>query len=170
MAAFGTVARPYAKAIFEIATAEKTLAAWSNGSYLARPAMRAAERANFLQSILEGAPDAQVFESAAGKNLLRLLSENNRLGALPEIAAQFDKLKAQAENKVKVTLVAATQVDGEQAAKVTAALQRKLGREVELTLEVDPKLLGGAVVRAEDMVIDGSVRSRLQRLAGSLID
>jgi len=184
MADFGTVARPYAKAIFEIATAENALADWSDAlrtaaavigdeqasRYLARPAMRAAERAEFLESMLDGTPGAQKFASAAGKNLLGLLCENNRLNVLAEIAAQFDKLKADAENKIKVTLIAATAVDSEQVAKVAAALQRKLGREVELALEVDPRLLGGAVVRAEDMVIDGSVRSRLQRLAGSLID
>ena len=89
---------------------------------------------------------------------------------LGEISEQFDALKAQAENKVKVTLVSATPVDTQVAEQVTQALQKRLGRSVELTLEVDEKILGGAIIRAEDMVIDGSVRTRLQRLAEALVD
>ena len=182
MADFSTVARPYAKAVFEIATQAGELAAWSEAlgnaallvsdaaarRHLARPDLRSAERAAFLRSVLEAVPGGGIFASATGKNLLALLSENQRLQALPEIAAEFDRLKARAENKVKVTLVSATEVDAAQADKVAAALQRKLGRSVELEIEINPSLLGGAVVRADDMVIDGSVRSRLQRLAGSL--
>ena len=88
---------------------------------------------------------------------------------MPEIAAQFDALKAQSENKVKVTLTSATQVDAALAEQVTKALTQRLGRAVELTLEVDASLLGGAIIRADDMVIDGSVRTRLQRLTESLV-
>lgn len=181
MADFSTVARPYAKAVFEIANQAGELPAWSEAlssaaavvsdavaaQYLARPELRAAERATFVASILATADG--VFGSAAGKNLLALLAENGRLMALPEIALRFDELKARAENKVKVTLTAASEIDTAQADRVAAALQAKLGRAVELDVEIDPALIGGAVVRADDMVIDGSVKSRLQRLAGSLI-
>ena len=97
-------------------------------------------------------------------------TENDRLQALPDIAAEFDRLKTRAENKIKVTLVSASEVDTAQAQTVTRALEKTLGRQVDLALEVDPTLLGGAVVRAEDMVIDGSVRSRLRRLAETLVD
>ena len=92
------------------------------------------------------------------------------MGVLGEIAAQYDQLKTQAENKIKVTLVSADAVDKAIAERVAKALEHKLGRKVELALEVDASLLGGAIVRAEDQVIDGSVRSRLQRLAESLAD
>ena len=184
MADFSTVARPYAKAVFDIARDANALGAWAQGlaaaaavmrddgarRYLARPDMRAAERAEFLSTVLGDLPDAAVLASEQGRNLLRLLSENDRLEALPEIAAQFEELKTQAENKVKVTLVSAAAVDEQLAAKVAAALEGRLGRAVELELEVDPALLGGAVIRAEDMVIDGSVKSRLRRLAGALVD
>ncbi len=88
---------------------------------------------------------------------------------LPEIAAQFDALKAEAENKVKATLVSATAVDAAVAERVKQALKKRLGREVELSLEVDPSLIGGAIVRAEDMVIDGSVRTRLEQLARAMV-
>ena len=97
------------------------------------------------------------------------MSENDRLTALPEIAAQFDALKAEAENKVKVTVTAATQVDGAIAEQIKKALQQKLGRAVELTLAVDASLIGGAIIQADDMVIDGSVRTRLQRLAEKIV-
>ena len=116
-----------------------------------------------------GLKGADVFETTQGKALLALLAENGRLTVLPEIAAQFDSLKAQAENKVKVKLISATAVDPKIAAQVTQALTKRLGREVELELEVDATLIGGAIIRAEDMVIDGSVRARLEQLAHSLI-
>lgn len=183
MADFGTLARPYAKALFAIAREGNALAAWSEAlscaaavvgdgaarAYLAQPALKSADRAAFLQAILADTPAKGVFGSDAGRNLLAILSENGRLPALPEIAAQFDKLKSLAENKVRVQLVSATEVDAAQVDKIAQALQRRLGRTVEVEVEIDPTLVGGAVVRADDRVIDGSVRSRLQRLAGALI-
>jgi F-type H+-transporting ATPase subunit delta len=102
--------------------------------------------------------------------LISLLAENDRFGALGEIAKQFETLKAEQENKVRVRLVAAVPVDADQAGKIASALSKKLGRQVELELEVDDTLIGGAVVRAEDMVIDDSLRTRLQRLASALTD
>ena len=89
--------------------------------------------------------------------------------ALPEIAAQFDALKAEAENKVKVTVTSATAVDGALAEQIKKALEQKLGRTVELTLTVDASLIGGAIIQADDRVIDGSVRTRLQRLTETLV-
>jgi F-type H+-transporting ATPase subunit delta len=183
VADFSTVARPYAKAVFAIARAREELGAWSDALHaaaavvsdagakdvLARPAMRAQQRADLVRSILAGTAVAGVFDSEYGRNLLAILAENGRLAALPEVAAQFDKLKALAENKIEVTLVSASKADAAQVEKIAQALQRRLGRAVELAVEVDPALVGGAIVRADDMVIDGSVRSRLQRLAGSLI-
>jgi len=184
MADFGTVARPYAKALFDIASRAGELAEWSQSlgaaadvvadaaakSFLARPELRPEQRAEFLMDICTSVDHTKIMNSPAGKNFLRLLAENDRLTALAEISARFDQLKIQAENKVNVTLVSATEVDESVSAKIASALEKKLGRSVELELEVDPSLLGGAIVRAEDRVIDGSVRSRLQQLADTLID
>lgn len=184
MADHSTVARPYAKALFEAATAAGDLAGWSAAlaaaagvagdatahTYLGRPGLDAAARADFVGKICAGVEGAALLGSQVGRNLLRLLAENDRLAALPEISAQFDRLKTHAENKVKVKLTSASTVDEAQAARIAGALQKTLGRQVELELEVDPTLLGGAIVRAEDRVIDGSVRSRLTRLAETLID
>ena len=184
MADYSTVARPYAKALFETASQTQNLAGWSAAlnaaatvvadesvrRHLARPELDAEARAQFVSSLCDGIADAKLLGAGTGRSLVQLLSANDRLMALPEIAARFDRLKAQAESTVKATLIAATAVDAAQAARVVQALERKLGRKVELELEVDPSLLGGAIVRAEDMVIDGSVRSRLRRLAETLID
>ena len=183
MADFSTVARPYAKALFDLAGAERKLAAWSEAlgaaaavlrdpnakRVLANPSLDESQRAAFVAAVAGAVKGGELLGSEHGRNLLQLLAENDRLTALPEIAAQFDALKAQAENKVKVTLTSATPVDEQLAQQVTKALTQRFGRAVELTLEVDASLLGGAIIRADDMVIDGSVRARLQRLAESLV-
>ena len=183
MADSSTVARPYAKALFDLANGERKLPEWSAAlgaaaavladanakRALANPAFDDGARAGLVGSIAGAIKGGELLTSAAGKNLLLLLSENNRLTALPEIAAQFDALKADAENKVKVTMTAATTVDAAIAGEIKKALQQKLGRAVELTLAVDASLIGGAIIQADDMVIDGSVRTRLQRLTEKLV-
>jgi F-type H+-transporting ATPase subunit delta len=136
---------------------------------LGNPELDQAKRADFIRAVSVGLKGADLLETTQGKALLALLAENDRLAVLPEIAAQFDALKAEAENKIKAKLVSATAVDAAVAARVKQALEKRLGREVELTLEVDPSLIGGAIVRAEDMVIDGSVRTRLEQLARAMV-
>lgn len=180
----GAVARPYARAIFDLANAAGQLDAWSKGlaaaaavtgdkgarEYLGRPGLGVAKRSEFVGTLAKALPGGDVLGTKEGQNLLSLLAENDRLGALAEISKQFDALKAAQENKVRVRLVAAAPVDAAQAEKISGALGKKLGRKVELELEVDAALIGGAVVRAEDMVIDDSLKTRLERLASALID
>lgn len=184
MSDYGTVARPYAKALFDIAQGSGQLDAWSSAlnaaaevvgdseakQVLSNPRLDAADRAEFIGDICSRVEDAVILAKPEGRNLLRLLAENDRLPVLGEIAAQYDQLKAKAENKIKVTLVSANAVDEALAGRMAKALEHKLGRKVELALEVDSSLLGGAILRAEDRVIDGSVKSRLQRLAETLAD
>lgn len=184
MADFGTIARPYARAVFDIALASGALDAWSKGlaaagavaddksarQFLGRPELGPGEISGFMESVLASIGEAAIFQTPEGKNLLALLAENDRLGALAEISAQFDQLKADQENRVAVTLVSASAVDAAQAEKISGALSRKLGRTVDLTLELDPSLIGGAVIRAKDMVIDDSLKTRLTRLASTLAD
>ena len=184
MADFGTVARPYAKAVFELALDAGELAAWSEAlaaaaavagnrearDYLHRPQFGTGQRIDFVGSLAGALPGGSKLASQEGRNLLAILAENDRLDALGEISRQFDALKAEQENKVRATLVAATAVDAGTATKIAGALGKKLGRAVELELEVDPSLVGGAIVRAEDMVIDDSIRARLTRLTSSLLD
>ena len=184
MADYGAAARPYARAIFEIASQFEDLSGWSDAlaaaaavvtepgarEYLGRPGLSAGDRAAFVWQIANGIEGSSRLVTPEGKNLLNLLAENDRLAALPEIAAQFETLKTQAERKIKVTLVSAAPVEPGVAESLSRSLEKRFGRSVDLELEVDSSLLGGAVIRAEDMVIDGSVRNRLQRLADRLTD
>lgn len=184
MADFSTIARPYARALLEVARAADDLAGWSNAlsaaaavlehararAMIADPRVGPAERARFIATVCADLPGASLLGSGQGLNLLLLLAENDRLQALPAIAEQYEQLRARAENRVNVTLVSATAVDAELAASVTKSLEHRLGHKVQLELEVDPGLIGGAIIRAEDMVIDGSVKSRLQRLADALVE
>jgi F-type H+-transporting ATPase subunit delta len=101
-------------------------------------------------------------------NLLKLLAENGRLSVLPEIAELFDKFKADVENSVDVVLTAATPVDPVQREKIIAALKRRFGREVNLHFQLDENLIGGARLQADDLVIDGSVRTGLEKLSSAL--
>ena len=183
MADLSTVARPYAKALFDLAHSEKKLPQWSAAlsaaaavvgdanakRALANPAFADEQRAALVGSIAGAIKGGELLATPAGSNFLRIVAENGRLTVLPEIAAQFDALKADAENKVSVKVTAATAVDGALAEQIKKALEMKLGRAVELTLAVDPSLIGGAVIQADDMVIDGSVRTRLQRLTEKLV-
>jgi F-type H+-transporting ATPase subunit delta len=179
-----TLARPYAQALFDTARESGALAQWSaalNGlaqvardagahRYLANPGLTDAERVAFLVSVLAGAvDDGGVLASQPGQNFLRLAAENDRLDVLVEIAERFDILKAQAERTIQVSIVTATPIDAELAQRIGQSLEKRLGRGVELNLSVDPDLIGGAVIRAEDQVIDGSVRSRLQSLSQALV-
>lgn len=179
----GSVARPYARALFALAKEAGALEAWSAGltaaagvaadkeahDLLGSPALDDAERLTFLESVLGGVPEAAVLASDQGRALLKLLVENGRLEALADIADAFEELKAQAENRVTVKVIAASDVEPDVAAKLRAALERRFGRTVELELEVDAAIIGGAIIQAEDRVIDGSVRARLKRLTEALV-
>jgi F-type H+-transporting ATPase subunit delta len=183
MADVSTVARPYAKALFDLANGERKLPEWSAAlgaaaavvanadakRVLANPRLDDESRAALVGDTAGAVKGGELLKTPEGKNVLRVLAENDRLTVLPEIAAQFDALKAEAENKVNVTVTAATAVDPSIAEQIKNALQQKLKRKVELTLAVDASLIGGAIIQADDMVIDGSVRTRLQRLTEKLV-
>ena len=103
------------------------------------------------------------------QNFVRLLATNKRLEVLPQIAAQYEVLRAQYENELDVQVTSAVPLSGEQQSKLAAAHSRsRFRRDVRLATTVDAKLLGGAVIRAGDLVIDGSIKGRLQRLASEL--
>jgi F-type H+-transporting ATPase subunit delta len=166
-----TTARPYAKAIFALARKHDSLGATSTGlqraatvvvdpavhDMLGSPHVTAAQLATLVNDI------AGLDEN--GRNFVSLLAQNHRLGFLPEITALFEQMKAEVENAVDVEVHAATQPTSDQLARFADALQKKLGRQVRLHTKVDSSLLGGAVLKAGDLVIDGSLKGRLERLA-----
>ena len=100
-----------------------------------------------------------------GNNLMKLLLENGRVNVLPEIAEQFEVLKAQIENSVDVVVTSASELSAEQQKAMAEALEKRLGRSINLETEIDENLIGGAVIKAGDVVIDGSLRARLDGLA-----
>ncbi len=107
--------------------------------------------------------------SQHGTNFLKLLLENGRVAVLPEIAEHFDALKAEVENSVDAVVTSAAPLSKEQEQDIASSLKKRLGREVRLSTEIDENLIGGAVIRAGDVVIDGSLRARLEGLANALI-
>ncbi len=176
MAEIQTLARPYAEAVFELAKARNQLENWSGMlALIAAVAAEAnmtrlahdprVERARFLALFLDVC-DKQLDD--AGANFVHLLVDNRRLALLPEILTQFEALKAEAEARIEATVVSAFALDTGQLRHIGAALTRRLGREVNLSAQVDKALVGGIVIRAGDLVIDGSVRGRLQELAAQL--
>ena len=126
------------------------------------PKVTDAQLADLLADVAGGELPAQ------GRNFIRLLAENKRLPFLPEIAQIFDQLKAEAERVVDVTITSAAPMGEGEAAQLATALERRFNRKVRMQTDVDPSLIGGAVVRAGDLTIDGSVKARLERLAHDL--
>jgi len=104
----------------------------------------------------------------AQRNFLALLAHNQRLTLLPEIAARYELLRADAENVANVQVLSARELTSEQSGKLKAALERRLGRTVRLHAQVDAALLGGAIVHYGDYVVDGSLRGRVERLAAAM--
>ncbi len=176
MAEASTIARPYAQAAFEVAQESKALEAWSQSlgfvaAVVSDPQMKA------LVGNPNIAPEqlAEVLFAICGKqlnkeqtNFIRLLIENDRLALMPEIVERFEVLRAEAEKVVNVELVSAVAVDKAIAQKIATALKERLGRKVNLSTSIDESIIGGAIIRAGDFVIDGSVAGQLERLASEI--
>jgi len=176
MAEKTTIARPYAKAVFDLAQGEGKLGEWSetlkqlsaiaaNADFAAlasNPAVNAVKVTELLISVTGGKL------VAGGDNLVKLLVENKRLKMLPEIAEMFEILRADAEKTIEAEVVSAFEVGTAEQEKIKSALKNRLGREVTLSCKIDQSLIGGAIVRAGDMVIDGSVSGQLKSLASAM--
>ena len=177
-----TLARPYAKAVFGLAQQAGDFAGWSDAlakvtavvsnpaiaGLLNSPQLSAAELATTVNDVV-----AKLGDSAAGDklgNFVKLLAENRRLGLSADIAAQYEVLRNEAENTVEAQVFAATQPTDAQLESLKAGLQKKLGRDVNMTVTVDESLLGGALIKAGDLVIDGTVKTKLARLGSSLVN
>lgn len=171
-----TLARPYVQAVFVQAKADKALDAWSRrltraAELILHPEVRDAmtsprvtrqQAADLFIDLLGDLLDE------AGRNFIRLLVENDRVELLPEIAELFAIRRAEAEGTIEAEVATAFELSADQQARLREALGKRLERKVTLTCRVDPQLLGGAVVRAGDLVIDGSALGRLNRLANEL--
>jgi len=175
MAEKATIARPYARAAFEYAYEHQALAAWSQllgiGAEVAtapgaeplfgNPRVQFDELVELIVGVAT-AGGAKV--DADARNFIAVLAHGHRLGYLPEIATQFEARRAEVENTMDVEVTTAMALNDAQRASLAAALAKRFGRTVRLAEQVDAALVGGAIVRAGDLVIDGSLQGRLARL------
>lgn len=177
MAELITLARPYAKAAFERAREADALAQWSDMLGLASViAEDDAVAARVLGNPLVESSDAAGFFLDVGgdrfsddfANLLRLMAENRRLAVLPEVGRLFARYRAEAEKTLDVSVTAAVEPPGDFSERLAEALGKRFGREISVAVDVDESLLGGAIIRAGDTVMDGSVRGKLNKLANDI--
>jgi len=168
-----TIARPYAKAVFALARDAKQLPQWSEIVGIAASVVSDQQVKPLLdnphvrpQQLVELICDVggKPFDQHA-RNFLAAMAENHRLGFLPEIAQLYGKMRADYERVLDVTVASAVELSKEQRERFSAALRKRFDRDVRLHTRIDSTLLGGAVVQADDLVIDGSVRGGLAQLA-----
>ncbi len=176
MAELSTLARPYAKAVFEVAVNTGDLDGWSNQLSLAAAVSQAEKVKNILNSpSLTSTEQATKFNdvcgeetSASTQNFIKVLAENKRIPLLPEIVKLFEQFKSNREKSVDVEVASVFELDDAIQEKLNTALSRKLEREVNLHTAIDKELIGGVIIRAADIVIDGSIRGRLAKLAENM--
>ena len=176
MAELSTLARPYAKAAFDYALAHNALAEWSQQlatcaavsadanvkAVLDKPSLTNEQQARTLNDICGEATGHEV------KNFVSILASNKRIALLPEIQTQFELLKAKQERSIDVEVISAFDLDSTMASKLGTVLSRKFERDVKVSTATDSSILGGVLIRAGDLVIDGSVRGRLNKLAEAM--
>ena len=172
-----TCARPYAKAAFEYACKASALSEWAQmlllcssvtqtdkvQEMLANPGLSGAQQADLFLGLCEGPLDRHV------ENFIRVLSDNRRITLLPEIERLFVKLKAEEERVQEVEVTSAFPLSDEQQGKLAEKMKARLGCSVRLNTGVDSDLIGGVIVKAGDLVIDGSLKARLTKLADTMM-
>ena len=177
MAEKSTIARPYALAAFELAKEQKDLAVWSDmlgfaavvvvddamQAYIGNPKIDS----ETLTKLMLNVCGDQLND--LGKNFLKVLIANKRLNVLPEIVTLYNEHRAEAERTIEAEVISAFPLSDAQQKVLTESLKKRLGREVNLVAKVDENLLGGAIVRAGDLVIDGSVSGQLNKFATALM-
>ncbi len=190
MSAQSNIARPYAQALFELAQQQGKLSEWAEQLQLLAavasdttlsnasrdPSVSSAQLTQLIIDVCDdvsGGGRAKLNDSdnnlvKQGKNLVQLLVRNGRVNAIGDIAEAYVARKAEAEKVITAAMVTATPISDNQQQQFTETLQSKLGRSVNLEFTVDEELIGGAVIRAGDWVVDGSVKAQLEQLAGTL--
>jgi len=180
MADFTTAARPYANAVYDLASGASdkasTLQSWSDalanlaavvsdaqiGELLSDPETGKQQKGELIIQVLGDKLNEQQ------QNLVKLMAENGRLIIMPDVQQQFEVARAKAENKVDAEVVSAFELTAEQTDELINTLKNKLGCDITLTTTVDESLIGGVIIKAGDTIIDASMKSQLDSLALSL--
>jgi len=177
MADYTTAARPYAKAVFEIARDGGKFDDWSNrlavlGAIVGHPEMQQrldspnltqADTARMVETVA-----SDVVNDNDSRNFIKLLAENNRMKLLTDIGGIYEELRAEAEGEIEANVISAFELTDEQRDKIANGLAKRLDRRVRIVSSVDKDLIGGAIIRAGDLVIDGSVRGRLEKMSNAV--
>jgi F-type H+-transporting ATPase subunit delta len=170
------IVRPYAKAVFDLAREAGTIAHWAQmlslaseiashplaSEYIRSPLYSKEEKINLFVELFE-----KSFDETCGR-LLRVMASFDRLWVLPALYQAFLSLKKEAANQVDVQLISAAHLDNKVLAHLEKAIAARLGKSIIVTQEIDPSILGGVIVKSGDLVLDGSIRGRLMRLAESI--
>ncbi|MGH1426922.1 MAG: F0F1 ATP synthase subunit delta [Arenicella sp.] len=176
MADNASIARPYAKAVFDLATESSNQDDWSLvleslaniaqdeefGKAVNSPQVKPEQ----LEELILGVLGKKLPEG--GDNFVKLLTQNGRLESLPDVQQQYALLLAESRKSIEAEVLTARPLSADQKSSLTDALQSRLGVSVALVETVDESLIGGAIVKAGDLVIDGSARGRVEKLAIAL--
>ena len=179
-----TIARPYAKAVFELAASSGTLTEWSgflkecsellNNNEIKALIKAPGQNKNKVAEVFYDSANlgVQVHRSNRKQflNLIQILSGNSRLNILNELYKQYNQKKRESEKTTEVTLTTAMQTDEKELKKITHTLEKKIGNKVELKVIIDKSLIGGAVIQTGDHMVDGAVSTQLQSLTRFLIN
>jgi len=182
MSETNTIARPYAKAIFKHARDANQLADWSiilrdmamlvensdANSFVSNPATTIDQKVQLLMTVCVSTSNDNNEVCKAAENLVRVLVDNRRQLLLPDIFAQYEALRAEQEKTLIVSVTCFASLTHEEQKNLTASLSKRLQRQVTLEISIDKSLLGGAIIHAGDLVIDGSVRGQLNKLSTHL--
>lgn len=175
MSELTTVARPYAKAAFDFAVEKQTVAQWQEMLVFAGAVAQDASIKEILKGAYSASKLAEIFIGVCGEqiddngqNLIRVLAENKRLSALPDVATLFNQYKAEFDKEIEVDVTSAIKLTKAQQTSISAALEKRLSRKVNLICNVDKTIVAGLIIKAGDTVIDGSIQTKLNRLADAL--
>ena len=172
MTDMSTVARPYARALFELAEGEGSLDAWAErlefwaavvsnpemSQPLTDPSVTREQQVEMFEAVVADDNDDH------GRNMIRLLVENDRLSFLPEVHELYESFRSDAQGEIEATVRTAFPLSDDQQAGIVASLSKRLERKVRLQIVIDKDLIGGAVIQAGDLVIDGSLSGRVEKM------
>ncbi|XKM13548.1 F0F1 ATP synthase subunit delta [Orbaceae bacterium ac157xtp] len=175
MADLITIARPYAKAAFEFAVEHNNIEQWRKMLMLTSEVSKDEQMVNLLSSDMKPDSIAKLFITVCkdvlnehGENFIKIMAENKRLSILPEVYNLFENHRLERESVADVDVISAVELSKDQLNKISTAVEKRLSRKVNLNCRIDNSIIAGFIVRTGDMVIDSSIRGRLNRLNDAL--